>query len=335
MRLPALLLAATALAGATAQAAPGYKLAATIPLAGETRCDYLTFDPGTGRVFIAQGSQVTAVDAKTLAVAGHVEGLLGAHGVVVVPRGHGYAASGKDGTVHVFDPATLKTLAVIKVQKDADALAYDTVSHAVYAISRDAGAISVIDTRSDRLTATIGTGAEMEFAGADGHGALLVNAVATGALLRIDTAAKRLTERWGMPGCDAPHGLAVDIAQNHVFVSCANDRMTVLDTTTGQIIATPAIGHGSDAAAIDPARGVAFSSNGDGTLSVIDTTSLAALPSLTTVPGARTMAVDPVSGAVFLVTAKRTGHDAAGPGGERRPSYEPGSTVLLIFKPTS
>ena len=48
--------------------------------------------------------------------------------------------------------------------------------------------------------------------------------------------------------------------------------MAVSDPDAGKVVATPAIGAGSDGAAFDPGTGYAFSSNGDGTLTIVQQT---------------------------------------------------------------
>ena len=45
--------------------------------------------------------------------------------------------------------------------------------------------------------------------------------------------------------------------------------MAISDPDTGKVIASPAIGAGSDGVAFDPSTGYAISSNGDGTLTVV------------------------------------------------------------------
>jgi YVTN family beta-propeller protein len=315
-----------------AAAAPLYRLAATAPLGDPPRWDYLTYEPARQRLFVAHLKEVTVLDTRTLQLAGKVTGIDGAHGVALVPGGHGYAASGETGTVVAFDQATLLPVATIAAQKDADGMAYDPASRNVYVINGGNGSITVIDPKSDQAVATIHTGGDLEFAAADGKGHLFVNRADTGAVLRIDTTTNAVTATWTMPHCTRPHGLAVDPTAQRVFSSCANGIITVLDARTGKILAEPTIGHGSDAVVYDAARQRVFSSNGDGTVSVIDAQTLQPLAPLMTERGARTMAVDPASGRLFLVTAALAEKQ---PPGARRPSFAPGTLHALIFDPAS
>jgi DNA-binding beta-propeller fold protein YncE len=314
-------------------APPLYRQTATVILGPPDHWDYLTFDPGTQRVFMARDTEITAVDGRTLRVAGRVPGPGGAHGVAVVPGGQGYAAFG-GGTVLVFNPATLRITGQVAVQPGADALVQDAMRQALYVINGKNGDATLIDTRANSVRATIHAGGKLEFAAPGGQGALFVNQVNTGALLRLDLPANRLSATWPMPGCDRPHGLAYDSAAGHLFATCANNLAVILDAGTGRVLASPPIGHGSDAAAFDAARHRFFSSNGDGTLSVIDSTTLRPVATVPTAAGARTMALDPASGRIFLVTA-----DPADPATKPAPDQphrfiaRPGTAKLLVFDP--
>lgn len=328
-------LVAALLCGAfSAHAAPAYRLAATVSLGPPERWDYLTFDPGTQRVFVAHGSEITVIDARSLRVAGRVGGFAGAHGVRVVPGGAAYAASGEAGAVHVFDPRSLAPLATVATGPDSDALAYDAATRLMAVMTGGPGTVVLIDTRMNRVAARIAAGGDLESAAADGRGTLYANLVDAGAVLRIDLAARRVTARWQLPDCVAPHGMAVDGARHRAYVTCENGHMAVLDTDSGRQVAAPPIGRGSDAADLDPGRGLAFSSNGEGNVSLISLGSNEALPPLVTAPAARTMAVDAAGGRLFLVTA-----DIAGSGPPRHPGgppshiYKPGSVKLLVYEP--
>jgi hypothetical protein len=72
--------------------------------------------------------------------------------------------------------------------------------------------------------------------------------------------------------------------------------MVVLDSKTGKVLATPAIGKGVDGVAYEPILGVALSANGkDGTVTVVKETAAGkfeVIQTLKTLPGARTIAVD-------------------------------------------
>jgi DNA-binding beta-propeller fold protein YncE len=103
--------------------------------------------------------------------------------------------------------------------------------------------------------------------------------------------------------------------------------MAVSDPDAGKVIATPAIGAGSDGVAFDPGAGFAISSNGDGTLTIVQQTGgkWDVLENIATERGARTIALDEKTHKVYLPTAT-AGQAAAG----GRAPYLPESFKVLV-----
>jgi DNA-binding beta-propeller fold protein YncE len=109
------------------------------------------------------------------------------------------------------------------------------------------------------------------------------------------------------PECRDPRGLAVDAAHLRIFAACDNRKMEVLNSETGQVVASLTIGPGTDAIAYDANRGLIFTANGGGlgSLTVIRQSlndTYAVIQELPTEQRARTLAVNPSSGEVYLVT---------------------------------
>lgn len=320
----ALLSAVEAKAGA-----PGYRLSLSVPLAGADNWDYLLFDQGSHRLFIAQGSAVTVVDGRSGRILGRVGGLTGAHGIALMPSlGRGYASN--DGHATAFDLASLGHGQDIPADAGADAIVTDPATNHVFVMNGKGHDLTVIDPAANAVLATLPLGGKPEFAAADGKGALFVNIEDKSEVVRVDTRSQSIAARWSVPQCDSPHGLAMDPKTRRLFVSCVNNTLLVLDAESGRVVASLPIGHGSDAVAFDPQRKVVFSSNGDGTLSRFAETgadSFTVLPPVQTAVGARTMAVDPETGRVFMVTAEPD--QAAAPGARRR--FVAGTVKLMIF----
>jgi len=333
----ALLLCATL----TAQSAPLYKLTKTVPIGAPERWDLLSFDADSHRVYVAHGDRITIVDVASGTVVGSIEGFKGGtHGVAVVPALHrGYTDDGEAATANSFDVQTLKTLKSIPAADDADAIVYDKVSGRLFVIDSDPGKITIIDPKTDTAITTLDGGGKLEIGVADGHGHLYVNGEAKREILRIDTRALTVDARWPMPDCESPHGIAVDSRGHHVFSSCANQKMMVLSTQDGTVLASLPIGAHTDGAAFDPGKRRAFSSNGDGTLTVIGETTpgqFAVLDTVATSIGARTMTIDPKSGELFLVAGDVTENAGVDPKDFRhRYTVKPGSAKLLVFDPVN
>ncbi len=319
-----------------------YQLVQTIALGGPDSWDYLTYDPGSHRVYASHGDRLSVVDGISGAKLGEVTGFAGTtHGVLIAqPMRQGFTDDRAAGEAAVFDPLTLRVSRRIAAGKDADAMAYDPSSRHVFVINGDPGTLTVIDARTLRLLSTIEVGGKLEAAVADGAGSLYVNDAGQRQLLRISTRSNQLQARWPMASCESPHGLAMDNVSRRLFVSCVNRVLLVVDADRGNIVATLPIGNGTDAAAYDPVRKLIFSSNGrDGTVSVIlqrDRDDYVALDSIVTAPLARTMTLDPQSGRLYLVTADV---QAQAPNSAtetaRRPAIVPGSVRMLFFDPVT
>jgi DNA-binding beta-propeller fold protein YncE len=108
-------------------------------------------------------------------------------------------------------------------------------------------------------------------------------------------------------GCVSPRGLAVDADHLRLFAACENRRMEVLNTGTGEVVATLPIGAGTDAVGYDSERGLIYTSNGAGLGSVTIirqdvADSYNVIQELPTKQRARTLAVNPTNGEVYLVT---------------------------------
>jgi len=283
-------------------------LAGTLPLGAPDSWKYLAFDPATKTVFAAHGNEITVVDAATFRVIGHVAGLAGAHGVAIVPGGHGYASSSKSATVSVFDTKTFRTIAVVKAGDDANSVTYDPASNHVFVANDDSGTITIIDAATEKLLGSIALpgGEGLAAATADGAGHLFVDHSAQDDLVRIDTRTSAIDATWPLPGCTDPEGLALDASVQRLFISCDNNRLLVLDSRNGRLVTTLPIGPASDTVLYDPQRHRIYTANADGTLSVIRVDAgdhYTSEGTISTAKGAHTAALNPATGVIYLVTA--------------------------------
>ena len=339
-RLCAAVLLITALAmvgaGAIAQTAAKFHVKQIWHIGGDGGWDYLKADPGAHRLYIARGNRVQVVDTTNGKLIAEMGGMEGVHGVALDSSGkYGYVSDGKAGLIRVFDRATLKVIASVPAQKNPDAIIFDPATKRVFAFNGRSDSATALDARTNRVLQTIPLPGRPEFAQADGRGNVYVNLEDKNQIERIDSKTLKTTATWPIAPCDSPSGLAIDRAHHRLFSVCHNQLMIVLDTQTGRVIATPAIGQGPDAARYDARRRLAFSSNGrDGTLTVVredSANSYTPVQTLTTRNGARTMALDSSTGTIYLVTADfgpRPAATAANP--HQRPTILPGTFVVLV-----
>jgi YVTN family beta-propeller protein len=327
-----------AVAAQAAETPALYKPAGTVALGAPERWDYVVFDQDTGRIYVTHGDRVSVVDGKSAAPAGMIAVLGVTHGVgVSTATGTGYTDDSEAGVAIPFDLKTLKTGTPIKTAPDADGIVLDPASGHLLVINGDSGSVSAIDVHSNKVVATIDGGGGLEFGVADGKGAFFVDGAEHNELVRIDTAANRVTAHWPLPGCEKPHGIALDGEARRLFISCANAALVVVDAGSGKELASFPIGRFNDGAAFDPVRKRILAANGDGSLTVIqekDADTFALLGTVATPPAARTIAIDEKTGRVFLATADIAKIEPpAKPGGRPKVTFVPGSLKLIMLDP--
>jgi hypothetical protein len=138
------------LAGASvlAQSPAIYRISHTYVLGGDGAWDYIVSDPPTHRLFIGRANRVMVVDESSGTLVGEVGDIKGAHGTAIAPEsGHGFATSGDDASVVMFDLKTLKVLGRIPAAEDADAIIYDQPSNRVFTFNGDAHSSTVIESK--------------------------------------------------------------------------------------------------------------------------------------------------------------------------------------------
>lgn len=328
MRRLSLLLGA-AMILAVPVAAQTYTVTHTYKLGGDGGWDYLALDTAGHRLFIARQDRVMVVDPANGKLLAEIPGLNRAHGIAFAyAEGHGFATSGADSTVTMFDLKTLKVLKRTKAAIDDDAVLFDPATGHIFTMNGDANSSSVIDAKTGDLIGSTALGGGPEFGVSAGDGKLYINIEDKSEVVEVDAAAMKVTRRWSIKPCESPSGLAIDREHHRLFSGCRSKVMGISDTQAGELIATVPIGQGVDACRFDAGTGLAFASNGDGTLTVIHEDSpdtYTVVGNVNTMRGARTMEIDLATHRVFTASAEF----GPVPAGQRRPPVVPGSFTLL------
>ncbi len=327
------------LCGASIQSAEtGYHVTKRFTLGGDGRWDYLQFDPAGQRLFIARDNRVMVVDPVKGTLLAEIPGLNGAHGIALAEEaGRGFATSGRDAMVTMFDWKTLKVLGKIAVEPGDDAVLYDPSTKRIVTFNGGSRSASEIDPASGRAIGRILLDGSPEFGVAAGDGRLYVNLEDKAEVAEINTNVMRVVRRWSIAPCDSPTGLAIDRAHHRLFSGCGNRLMAISDAEGARLIATLPIGEGVDGCAFDPGTQLAFASNGDGTLTVVheDTPdTFRVVANVVTRGGARTLALDETTHRIFTATADLGPPPAPTKDQPRpRPSVVPGTFTLLVLEP--
>jgi DNA-binding beta-propeller fold protein YncE len=331
MRTTVLSLALITVAALFGQTPASYRITRTYMLGGEGGWDYIVPDPPNHRLFIARQNRVMVVDQNGGKLIGEVTGIQGAHGTALAPAtGHGFATSGNDGAVVMFDLKTFEALGRIPAAEDADAIIYDSASNRVFTFNGDAHSSTVIDPVAGKLITNIPLGGKPEYGASAGDGKVYANLTDTSEVVEIDAKTAAVSRRWPTAPCRQPVSMAIDTAHQRLFSGCRSGLMAVSDYRSGRVVATLPIGAGVDGAGYDAASGDAFASNVDGTLTVIhqDTPDqYHVLETVQTPQGSRNMGLDPTNHRVFVASAK-FGPPPAGRG--RAPVLPETFAVLVI-----
>jgi YVTN family beta-propeller protein len=316
-------------------------------LGGDGGWDYLLVDPSAHRLYLTRGARVDVLDTQTGKPAGSIAGLHGTHGIALDDAGRfGYISDGGGNAVVVFDRATLATVATIAAGTNPDGIVFEPATQTVWAFNGRSKDVTVIDAATRKTVATIPLPGKPEFPAVDGKGTVFDNIEDISELVRLDARARKITAEWPLPGCDGPSGLAFDAAGSRLFPVCDGKKMAVVDSATGKVLATPAIGDGPDAAGWDAAHKLAFASSGDGILSVVDASGgscndinvkdarVCGYPTIESLPtqrSARTMAYDAAADRIYLAAAEFGPRPDPSPDNPHpRPTIVPGSFTILV-----
>ena len=324
-----------AVAHAQGADAPWARVANRFPVAGDGGWDLLTVDEDGGRVFLSHTTMVQVVDEKTGKLLGSIGGMDRVHGIALAPEfKEGFATSGNDNTVVIFDLASFAVVKKVTVDgTNPDAILYDAFSKRVFAFNGRSHNATVIDPSTRDIAGSVELPGKPELGAADGRGTVFVNLEDTSMVCVIDAKAMKVKTAWPLAPGQEPTGLAIDTANHRLFSACNNQLMVVLDSETGKVVATVPIGEHVDGAAFDPGLKRVYAPCGTGTLTVIQETDAGTFSVLENTPtqaGARTIAIDTRTHHLFTPTAEFGERPAPTADHPRpRPSIKPDSFVLL------
>jgi DNA-binding beta-propeller fold protein YncE len=310
----------------------------TYTLGGAGGWDYVVPDAPRHRLFIGRSDRVMVVDMNDGHLIGEVHGINGAHGVAVVPvLNRGFATSGEDSSIVMFDLRTYKPLGRIPAAEDADAIIYDGASGRVFSFNGDANSTTVVNARKGTLVTNIPLGGKPEYGQSAGNGKIYINLVDSSQIVEVDSRTLRVTRRWSTAPCTNPVSMAIDTRHQRLFSGCRSGVMAVSDYRHGRVVTTLPIGRGVDGAGYDPGRHEIYASNADGTLTIIHQDNADAyhvVENFKTAPGSRNMGLDPASHRIYLPAAEfGPPPDSSASNPRRRPSMLPGTFKVLVVEP--
>jgi hypothetical protein len=270
--------------------------------------DYLTAEPGTGRVFVSRGTHVMVVNGLTGEVMGDILDTPGMHGIALAPKdGFGFTTNGGDSTLTMFD---LKDLHVIKKVHAGinrlDGIMYDDFSNTILSINHSTpGTAVVVDAKTGDVKGKVElSGNAPEGGVSDGKGKIYINIENKNAIDVVDAKTWTKIATWDIAPCDGPTGIAMDRKTNRIFAGCSGTSV-VVDATTGKVVAEIKNGTGVDALGWDQNEKLIYipAGQGDGSVTVVHEDSpdkYTTVATVATFKGAKTIAVDDVKHIAFL-----------------------------------
>ena len=313
-------------------AGPGFKVQGKIKIGGLGGWDYVYVDSGAQRLYASHTTQVEVIDLATMKPLGIIPDTNGVHGIAIASDlGRGFTSNGRDNSVLIFDVKTLKLISKTSVGTNPDSIIYEPESKRVYTFNGNSHDTTALDAKTGQVVSTLALGGKPEFSQTD-RGKIWVNIEDTSEIVEIDAAKASIVKRFSIAPCEDPTGLALDRGKHRLFASCGNKLMAVVDPAAGKVVATPAIGEGSDGVAFD--NGLAFSSNGgDGTMTVVGEQSgkYVVLETVPTQRTARTIGVDPKTHKLFLPAADSGPAPAPKDGKQGRAPILPNSFSVLVI----
>lgn len=299
---------------------------------GEGGTDYITAEPGTGRVFVSRGTHMMIVDGATGKVLGDIPNTPRVHGAGIAPKsGHGFTTNGGDSTVTMFNLKDFSVVKQIKIaQGGLDGIMYDAYDDKIILTNHsNPGSVVALDPATGNVVGSVTLQDNgPEGAAADGNGHIFVNLEGKNAIEVIDMKAWKSTALWDIAPCDGPTGIAYDKPSNRLFSGCG-DTSVVVDASNGKVVAKIKNGTRVDALGYDPAQKLIYIPNGgEGTVTIVHQDSpdkYTTVATVNTVRGAKTVGVDPVKHIAYLfqpeygpAPAPPPGAPPAGRGGRGR-----------------
>jgi DNA-binding beta-propeller fold protein YncE len=333
-RLSLLLLLGVGAVAMTTQAAGGYRLLQTIPVAGEEGWDHPTVDTDARRLYVTHGTHVAVIDVDSGNLVGKIENTPGAHFTVIDPElNRGFISNGGAARLTIFNTKTLETIGEVKsTGENPGPTVFDPATRRIFTFNLNSNTATVVDSKEGKVVGAFDLGGKPELVGTDSKGSVFVNLVQKNVVLQIDSRQMRVAQTWPVAPCVGPRTLAVDQQNGRLFIGCANRRMVILDSNNGSVIGSLPIGQGPDDSAYDPGTGLVYISNGDGTVSIIRQESpdhYNVLETVKTASGARNMALDLKTKKIFLPLSDREPPTAQNP--NPRGNVIPGSFRVLVF----
>ncbi len=285
----------------------------TIPLDGvEGRIDHFGIDAKGKRLFVAAlgNDTVEVVDLAAGKVTKHIRNLSTPQGVGFAPESNRLAvANDQDGSCRLYDGTSLQQTATIELKDDADNVRYDAVSRRFWVGYGDGG-LAAIDLQSGKQVADVKLDAHPESFQLETKGKrIFVNVPNAGYVAVVDRETGTVIEKFPLKEAVGNFPMALDEADHRLLIGCRSPaKLLVLDTETGNTVASLDIVGDTDDLFYDAANKRIYVSGGEGRVTVISQTNADmynVVGQVTTAPGARTSFFVPETKTLYVAVPHR------------------------------
>jgi hypothetical protein len=246
--------------------------AGAIPLPGvKGGFDLMAVDVPGQRFFLAaeENGSLEIIDLKAARRLKSIGGMEEPKWVVYRPESHRLFVSNGDGKVRVFDSRTFAPARVFEFREKANNLRFDAATGELFVgIGKNFGAISILDTRHDRVTAEIPLAAfPKQFEVEGDH--IYVNVPTANHVAVISRAQGRVVATWPVRAAKDNVPMGFDRAAHRLLIGCEPGQLAVFDTLTGREIASVDIAEGADGIYYDTKRRLIYISCAAGSIDVL------------------------------------------------------------------
>jgi YVTN family beta-propeller protein len=248
---------------------------AKIPLGDiEGRMDHLAYDPGRGRLYVAElgNDTVGIVDLTARRVMRTVKGFKEPQGIAWEPNTDTiYVAGGGDGTVRLFSGSDFSPVAAISLGSDADNVRVHRASGRVY-VGYGEGALAIIDTASRKRIGDIALKGHPESFQLDPNGkSIYVNVPDAGHIAVAARDSGKQVGSWDTGSLRANYPLAIDAENQRVIAIFRQPaKLQAYNTATGRVIASADVCSDSDDVFVDAKRHRVYVVCGGGQVDTFD-----------------------------------------------------------------
>lgn len=296
-----------------------------IPLHGvKGGFDLMTVDVPGQRFFLdaEDNGSLEIIDLKANKRIKSIGGMDEPKWVVYRPESQRLFVSNGDGKVRTFNSGTYEPGQVFELREKANNLRFDAETGELFVgVGKTFGAITIIDTHSNRVTAEIPLAAFPKQFEIDGD-RIYVNVPEANHVAVLSRSQKRVISTWPVRAAKSNVPMGYDRASHRLFVGCEPGKLAVFETPTGREIESIDIDEDADGIYHDSKRKLIYISCGAGFIDVIrqkDADHYERIDRIPTVKGAGTSLFVPLLDRYFLAV----------------PAHDDVSAELRIYRPNA